>query len=141
MKKKTPPPKRFKKKLLSQINILLMRDMQKLQMPFLMQDRKQMLMHLHQSKILFTSLNMIMLFKCGAMIGLLTVNSVIIKTIVNLLRATTGTVPNNADMPGNAEELELAKEADGAQDMMDVMEHHCPLWLQVLNPIIEWRLS
>jgi hypothetical protein len=37
---------------------------------------------------------------------------------------TTGRVPNNAPNPGSAEELECAREVDGAQDTMDVKELH-----------------
>merc|ERR1712195_129438 len=43
---------------------------------------------------------------------------------------TTGKVPNNAPNHGNAEVPDSAREADGAQDMMDVREPHSQIKLQ-----------
>ena len=45
---------------------------------------------------------------------------------------TTGRVLNNAPNHGNAEELECAREVDGAQDMMVAKEHHSQTKLQAL---------
>jgi hypothetical protein len=52
---------------------------------------------------------------------------------------TTGRVPNNAPNHGNAEELDSVREADGAQDMMDVREPHSQIKLQVFSQIADQR--
>ena len=53
-------------------------------------------------------------------------------TTAQLPSLTTGKVPNNASSHGNAEELECAKEADGALDSMDAKDLHSQLKPQVL---------
>jgi hypothetical protein len=54
------------------------------------------------------------------------------------LSLTTGMVPNNALNHGNAEELECAREADGAQDLMDAKDPHSQLKPQAF-PILTER--
>ena len=46
---------------------------------------------------------------------------------------TTGKVPNNVLNHGNAEVPECAREADGAQDSMDVKDLHFQPRLQVFH--------
>ena len=59
------------------------------------------------------------------------------KITADSLSQITGTVLNNADSCGNAEVLELAKEVDFAQDMMDVIKLHFQCKLQVFFQIAE----
>ena len=54
---------------------------------------------------------------------------------------TTGRVPNNALNHGNAEVPDSAKEADGAQDMMDVRELHFQTKPQDLPPTADHLVS
>merc|ERR1711977_681375 len=53
------------------------------------------------------------------------------------LNPTTGKVPNNAPNHGNAEVPDSAREADGAQDMMDVKEPHSQTKLQAFSQTTE----
>merc|ERR1711977_95424 len=57
------------------------------------------------------------------------------------LNPTTGRVPNNAPNLGNAEVPDSAREADGAQDMMDVREPHSQTKLQDSSQTAEQLLS
>merc|ERR1711957_506439 len=50
---------------------------------------------------------------------------------------TTGRVPNNAPNHGNAEELDSAREVDGAPDMTDVREPHSQIKLQDFSQIAD----
>jgi len=52
---------------------------------------------------------------------------------------TTGRVLNNAPNPGNAEELDSAKEVDGALDMMVAKEPHSQIKPQVSLWITEMK--
>jgi hypothetical protein len=61
----------------------------------------------------------------------------VMATIADLLNPITGTVPNNADNLGNAEELECAKEVDSALDMMVASNHHSHNNLLVFSQIAD----
>ena len=64
-----------------------------------------------------------------------------IATIADSLNQITGMVLNNADSHGNAEELELVKEADGALDMMDAFNLHFQCKPQVFFQIAELLIN
>ena len=91
----------------------------------------------------FISLTLITLIcfgnKTGKVIELLEMME--IATIADSLNQITGMVPNNADSHGNAEELELAKEVDGALDMTDVFNLHFQCKLQVFFQIAELLIN
>ena len=59
----------------------------------------------------------------------------LIQTTAKFMSLTTFSVLNNANSLGNAEELDLAKEEDGALDMMDA-----PL-LHFLSKVLESSLT
>ena len=71
------------------------------------------------------------------MIGLPTEVHTHTTKIAPFLNPITGREPNNAHNHGNAEVLDFAREADGAQDTMDVKELHSQTKLQVSLPIAE----
>ena len=60
------------------------------------------------------------------------------KTIAESQSPRTGQVLNNANSPGSAEELEAAKEVDGAMDMMVAMEPSSQCKLQDFSQIADW---
>jgi len=63
-----------------------------------------------------------------------------IVTIADSLNPITGMVLNNADSLGNAEELECARELDGALDMMDVSNPHFHNKVLVFSQIAEMSM-
>ena len=60
-----------------------------------------------------------------------------IQTTAKFMSPTTSSVLNNANILGNAEVLELAREEDGAQDMMDVPRPHFQSKLQDFSQITD----
>ena len=61
----------------------------------------------------------------------------LIQTTAKFTNLTISSEPNNASILGNAEELELVREEDGAQDMTDVPRHHFQSKLQDFSQITE----
>ena len=66
------------------------------------------------------------------------VTQMVMQTTADLQSQTTSWEHNNANTVGNAEELVIAKEEDGALDMMDVSEPLYQLKHQDYYPITEW---
>ena len=65
------------------------------------------------------------------------VTQMVMQTTADLQSQTTSWEHNNANTVGNAEELVIAKEEDGALDMMDVSEPLYQLRHQDYYPITE----
>ena len=109
--------------VIAQLQLLLHQPLLQLS-PLLLLLRNQLLEII---KINFTSLISTMLRCSGATTGkLIDMNTEVMvkKTIVDLLRPITGSVLNNANFCGSAEELELVKEVDGAVVSMAATKLH-----------------